>query len=126
MQMLEADPRKVIENWSILAAEVAPRATPILLLIHAAAATDPEMAALQREVDEARLTRMENNARPLYDRGAFRRDITLEHARDVMWSYSSPEVYELLVLRRGWPMERYSRFIADGMIGSLLPGAGQA
>ncbi|HWF58436.1 MAG TPA: TetR/AcrR family transcriptional regulator [Candidatus Dormibacteraeota bacterium] len=126
MQMLEADPRKVIEGWSILAAEVAPRATPILLLIHAAAATDPEMAALQREVDEARLTRMENNARHLYDRGAFRRDITLEHARDVMWSYSSPEVYELLVLRRGWPLERYSHFIADGMIGSLLPGVGQA
>ncbi len=126
MQMLEADPRQVIESWGTLAAEVAPRAIPILLLIHAAAATDPEMAALQQEVDDARLARMENNARHLYDRGAFRHDITLEHARDVMWSYSSPELYELLVLRRRWPLERYSRFIADGMIGSLLPGPDEA
>jgi AcrR family transcriptional regulator len=122
MREVEADPRKVIENWGTLAAEVAPRAIPILLLIHAAAATDPEMAALQQEVDEARLTRMEHNARHLFERGAFRRNITLQHARDVMWSYSSPELYELLVLRRGWPLERYSRFLADGMIGSLLPG----
>jgi hypothetical protein len=38
----------------------------------------------------------------------------------VLWSYSSPELYELLVLRRGWTPERYGNFIADAMIAALL------
>jgi AcrR family transcriptional regulator len=121
MQMLEADPRKVIENWGNLSAEVAPQAAPILLLLRTAAATDSEMATLLHEVDHARLTRMERNARRLYDRGDIRGDVTLEQARDIMWTYSSPELYELLVIRRGWALERYSRFIAEGMIAALLP-----
>jgi hypothetical protein len=29
----------------------------------------------------------------------------------------------LLVLRRGWPPDRYGRFVADGMIAALLPHA---
>lgn len=41
----------------------------------------------------------------------------------MLWSYSSPELYELLVLRRGWPPDRYGRFVADGMIAALLPNA---
>jgi hypothetical protein len=32
----------------------------------------------------------------------------------------SPEVYELLVLARGWTLERYGAFLADGMIAALV------
>jgi AcrR family transcriptional regulator len=122
MQALEADPRKVIENWGNLSAEVLPRAAPILLLLRTAAATDSEMATLLQEVDQARLTRMERNARRLYDHGDLRENVTLEQARDIMWTYSSPELYELLVLRRGWALEHYGRFIAEAMLAALLPG----
>ncbi len=121
MQGLEADPRRVIENWGTLTTEVAPRTAPILLLIRTAAATDPEMAALLQEVDDARLGRMEHNAQRLYDRGELREGVSLERARDILWTYSSPELYELLVLHRGWPLERYGRFVAEGMIAALLP-----
>jgi AcrR family transcriptional regulator len=122
MQALEADPRKVIENWGKLSAEVSPHAAPILLLLRTAAATDSEMATLLQEADQARLARMEHNARRLFDHGDLRENVTLEQARDVMWTYSSPDLYELLVLRRGWALERYGRFIADAMIAALLPG----
>src|SRR5438309_2275859 len=46
--------------------------------------------------------------------------VTLAHAADVLWSFSSPELYELLVLRRGWTPKRYGRYIADAMIHALL------
>ena len=35
--------------------------------------------------------------------------------------YSSPELYELLVLRRRWTAERYGQFIAQALINTLLP-----
>ena len=50
-----------------------------------------------------------------------REGVTLEHARDVLWAYSSAELYGLLVLRQGWPLELYGQFVAEGMIAALLP-----
>lgn len=121
MQAAERDPRAVIRNWTRLATDVTPRTAPIVLLIRAAAGTDPEMADLLQEVDESRLRRMGENARTLYERGDLRQRITLEEARDILWSISSPELYELLVLRRGWSVDRFAAFQADQMIAALLP-----
>lgn len=121
MRATEADPRTIIENWGTFVTEVAPRSAPILLLIRTAAASDPEMAAVLETADRLRLARMEHNARDLFERGLFRAEITLDEARDVLWLYSSPELYELLVIRRNWPIDRYGRFVAGGMIAALLP-----
>ncbi len=121
MQAAERDARVVIRNWTRLGTEVAPRTAPIAMLIRAAAGSDPEMADLLAEIDESRLLRMGENARTLYERGAFRDGITLEEARDILWSISSPELYELLVLRRGWSADRFAAFQADQMIAALLP-----
>jgi AcrR family transcriptional regulator len=121
MQARESDPRKIVRGWGVLTMEVAPRVAPILLLVRDAAASDPELARLQEEMDAARLTRMTHNARTLLTGGHLRKGITLRVATDVLWTYSSPELYELLVIRRGWMLERYGQFIADAMIAALLP-----
>jgi AcrR family transcriptional regulator len=116
----EGDPRTVIEAWGALVTEVAPRVAPILLLIRSAAATDPEVMGLLDEMDRDRLRRMTDNARRLRDNGHLRPGITLAHAADVLWTYSSAELYELLVIRRGWSPETYGRFVAEAMIKALL------
>ena len=120
MQASERDPRAIVRGWGKLAMEVAPRVAPVLLLVREAAASDPELARLQEEMDAARLTRMTHNARSLMQGGHLREGTTLAAAADVLWAYSSPELYELLVIRRGWPVERYGRFIADAMIAALV------
>ena len=120
MQASENDPRAIIRGWGVLTMEVAPRVAPVLLLVREAAASDPELARLQAEMDAARLTRMTHNARTLLEGRHLRSGITLDAATDVLWTYSSPELYELLVIRRGWSVERYGRFIADAMIAALL------
>ena len=90
------------------------------MLIRDAAAVDPNVRGLRDELDADRLRRMTDNARRLRDGGHLRDDITLALAADVLWSYSSPELYELLVLRRGWSPTRYGRFVAEAMIAALL------
>jgi AcrR family transcriptional regulator len=121
LQATEPDPRKIIRGWGVLTTEIAPRVAPILLLVRAAAAADPEMAGLQSEMDAQRLQRMTRNARNLRASGHLRRDLDVELAGEIMWTYSSPELYELLVLTRGWPIRRYAEFIVDAMIAALLP-----
>lgn len=120
IQRRESDPRKIISAWGAFVAELAPRGSPIVLLIRDAAATDPEVRRLRDELDTDRLKRMTDNARRLRDAGHLRPGISLAQAADILWTYSSPELYELLVLRRGWTPERYGRFVAEAMIAALL------
>jgi hypothetical protein len=79
-----------------------------------------DRGGMLEEMDADRLRRMTKNARRLRDAGHLRAGVTLAHAADVLWSFSSPELYELLVLRRGWTAKRYGRFIADAMTQALL------
>ena len=61
------------------------------------------------------------NARGLFEACHLRPEITPAEAADILWTYSSPELYELLVIRRGWPAERYGRFVGQALIAALLP-----
>jgi AcrR family transcriptional regulator len=117
----ETDPQAIIRGWGALASEVAPRVVPILLLIRDAAVADPEMAELQADMDRQRLERMTHNARKLANAGHLRRGLTAEHAGEIMWTYSSPQLYELLVIIRGWPLPSFTDFITDAMIAALAP-----
>ncbi len=121
MMRTARDPRRVIRSWGNFQTEVAPRTAPILLLIRTAAGSDPRLAALLEEVERQALSRMEHNARALLERGWLRPGVGLEQARDILWTYSSAELYELLVVRRRWPVQRYAAFAAEGMIAALLP-----
>ena len=120
VQMQAADGRMIIEAWGVLTAEVAPKVAPILLLVRTAASTDADSQALLDELDADRLRRMTDNARRLRDAGYLRTGVTLAQAADVLWTYSAPELYELLVVRRGWKPAKYGRFVAAAMIDALL------
>lgn len=121
MRAREEDPRTVIRKWGDLATEVMPRVAPILLLIRSAASSAPELAALWEELEDQRLRRMAENAQYFVDGGHLREGRTLEEARDVLWAYTSPELYERLVLRRRWPLERWAQFVSEGITVALLP-----
>jgi len=121
MRERETDPETIMRNWGVLTAEVASVVTPIRLLMREAAATDPEMAALLNASDDERLERMAHHGRFLQQRGYLRQGVTLAEATDVLWTCSSVELYELLVLKRGWSMPRFAEFVSGFMIATLLP-----
>ena len=63
---------------------------------------------------------MTENATRLKAAGHLRSGLTVAEAADTLWTYSAPELYELLVIRRGMPLERFGDFVADAMIAALL------
>jgi AcrR family transcriptional regulator len=121
LQTTEADPHKVMRGIGKLAAEVAPRVAPIMLLIRDAAVTDPDMAALKSQLDDQRLARMTHNAQNLACAGHLRPGLSIDDAGEIMWAYSSPELYELLVIGRGWSNQRYGAFTTAALTAALLP-----
>ena len=79
---------------------------PTHLLVRTASATDAEMKVLYDEIARQRLQRMTHNAATLFNGGHLREGITLDYAAEVLWTYSSPDLYSLLVVERGWPLEQ--------------------
>ena len=121
-QTTVTDPRELMEQLGRFTTEVSPLGSPVFLLIRDAAASgDPDMAALLLDVDDARYRRMLHNARQVLGRGFLRADLTEEEVADVMFTCTSAELYENLVLKRGWSAERYGRFIARTLAANLLP-----
>lgn len=117
----EPDPRRKLEMYGEFITQAAPRWVPFELLVRSAMGTHAEVAALWDQLQTERLTGMTFFANALAEGGHLRRDVTAEEARDVLWTYNSAEVYDLLVLQRGWAPERYGRWVAAALIAALLP-----
>ena len=121
MREHETNPAIILRYWAGLIAELAPDVGPIRLLMRSAAADDPNVAEVLENSDRERVQRMRHNARFLAKRGYLRTGVTATEAADVLWTCTSAELYDLLVLRRGWSLRRFERFIGDLLVAALLP-----
>jgi AcrR family transcriptional regulator len=119
----ETDPRTIMRNWAALTSEVSAVVSPIERLVRAAAASDPDMAALLQTHNDTRERRARHHARFLRRRGYLREGVSLAQATDILWTCTSDELYDLMVLQRGWSLPRFARWLADYMIATLLPPA---
>ena len=117
----EPDARRKLMMYGDHLALAGPRAAAIQLLARSAAATDPEAARVWQQMTAERLVGMTRFAGDLHEGGHLRRGISIEEARDVLWTYNSVELYDLLVLQRAWSPERYARWVAEALIAALLP-----
>jgi len=114
------DARTRLRLYGEFLAEVAPRHVPVQLVIRDAAASDPEARVVWAELQAERLKGMTMFARDLHDDGHLRPGVSANEARDVLWTCNSAELFQLLVLERGWPPERYGRWVAEVLISALI------
>ncbi|MDQ3661076.1 MAG: TetR/AcrR family transcriptional regulator [Actinomycetota bacterium] len=117
----EPDPRRKLAIYGEHLSEAGPRASALQLLMRGAAVSDREAARMWDQMLTERLTGMTHFARELHEGGHLRTDMSIEDATDILFTYNSVELYDLLVIQREWTNERYGRFIADALIGALLP-----
>ncbi len=117
----EPSAHEIVRHWGVLAAEVSPRVSPLLLLVRAAAASDPVLADLLETSDADRLVRMRHNARKLAKGSRLRRGVTVEKAAALMWALTAPELFDLLVVRRGWSPAELGELLGTTMAAALLP-----
>jgi AcrR family transcriptional regulator len=83
-----------------------------------AAATNDDANAVWQQLRREQLEAMTQFARDLDGTGQLR--VSAMTARDLLWTYHSLELYELLVLERGWSRNRYRAFLLDALVAALL------
>ena len=116
----EHDPRRQLAMYGALLADVNPRLAPLVRVLREAASGDPDTAAALEALNANRLDGMSEFAGLLYDRGALRSGVSKTQARDVLWTLNSPELYQLLVVERGWSARRYGKWVAEQLAAALL------
>jgi AcrR family transcriptional regulator len=118
--LAEPDPRQKVASYAALARQLGARLGPLLAVLLGARATDPDLDAFARTTADERLAGTTALVGHLADVGALRRGLDPERARDLLWALISPELYLLLVVERGWPPERYERWLAGAIAAELL------
>ena len=112
--------RALVNDWAAFVAEVSPLVSPVLMLVRTAAALDDDMAALRSGLDDARLARMTHNAEALQTTGGLRPGVTVADAAEVLWAATAPDWYDLLVVTRGWTIQKYAEFVASSIAAAIL------
>ena len=99
-------------------ASTMPRSAPVQLLARDGAASSADAAEVWKQIRHETLTAMTMFASDLAQTGQLR--VSAAQARDVLWTYHAPELYELLVLERGWSAARYGKFVTRALRDALL------
>lgn len=116
----EPDAVRKIEIYTRHLAGGAHRNVPLQLVARAAAGADSAAAQVWAQMRQEMLTAMTFFAADLIATGQVRGELSDDEVRDVLWTYHSAEIYELLVVERGWTAEQYGRFIGEGMVGGVI------
>ncbi|MFG2087056.1 MULTISPECIES: TetR/AcrR family transcriptional regulator [unclassified Spirillospora] len=90
--------------------EILGRVAPIMPLIAAAAATDPQIAAQWPDDPDPRYTVQHAAAQALAGKPGARPDVSVETAADVLFGLLSPQLYLLFVQDRNWSPEEWEEW----------------
>jgi AcrR family transcriptional regulator len=117
---VEPDVRRKIVMYTRGLAARQQRSAKVQILIRDGGHTDESLAALWQQLLAERLTGMTMLGRHLIESGQLREGIELDEVRDVLWTYTAVELYELLVVERGWPLDRYADWIGRAVTAALV------
>jgi AcrR family transcriptional regulator len=113
----ETDPVRQLRLFSQDISGILERVAPVFEILRTAAKTEPDIAELLRELLEARWRNLAVFARHL----SLRKAMTQERATEMVWTLTSPEVFRLLTVDRGWTRERYAAWLEATLSRLLLP-----
>lgn len=116
----DPDPRAVLAGFAAITVQINERVGPLYLILVSAAGTDPDAAAQLDELTQQRQQGQRALARSLSRAGALQPGLKERDAADLVHALLSPELYRLLVLDRGWPSERYQRWLEATLVAQLL------
>jgi AcrR family transcriptional regulator len=119
--MQQTEPEQALQLFAADISSRLERVAPVFAVMRAAAQTEPDIAALLKNQLAIRLRNISTLAERLAAQKAVRDELNVEQAADIIWAITSPEVFSMLTIERGWSSERYIHWLGDTLIRLLLP-----
>jgi AcrR family transcriptional regulator len=95
-------------------------------LLRGATAFSPALRKLEQEFEKIRLEMQEDRVRVLFARSKQKPGLSLDEARQILWMYTSRDVYRMLVLESGWTPDRYQDWLSETLVAALVEPAPNA
>lgn len=101
------DPDTLLDRLAEFAESLHRRSWDVMEIARGAASSDPAIAELYEQRPRARHKNQKTIAKRLQELGALRDGLTIEAAADLLWLYTAPENYKMLVVERNWSAKQY-------------------
>jgi AcrR family transcriptional regulator len=118
--MHTADPRERIRFPARIARRIYESEHSVLDLLRGAGAVAPALARSEAERECTRYDAQAGMIQYLVRSRALRRGLDAQHARDILWSLTSRDLYRMLVRDRGWTAQQYENWLADMLVETLV------
>lgn len=119
--MRETDQKRQVQMFAEDMAEIMGRVAPLFEVMRAAAKSEPDIAVMLQKMLADRADAMKVFIKALMRNGPLQGGNTLDEAAETVWAVTSGEVYTLLVVDRGWSIEKYRCWLASTLTKLILP-----
>jgi AcrR family transcriptional regulator len=116
----EPDPERQLQLAARNSRVVKLRIAAVLEVIRSAAPVDPDIEALWDRIQTDFHANQGVICRSLHEKQALKPGLDVERATDILWTLNHPDLWQLLVGRRGWAPEEYERWCGDVACSQLL------
>lgn len=117
----ERDRHRQLEMFAQVVAANLDQAAVVSEIMSDAAKTEPDFNRILQKLNKQRLEHITLAVQQFAANGPFREEMDEVHARDTVWTLTSPEVFLLLTQGRGWSKEEYAQWLTDMLTRALLP-----
>jgi AcrR family transcriptional regulator len=114
------DPVRRIELTSRVARAIYESESSDLGLLRHASGFSPALRCIEQEFEGLRYKMQRRRLQMLCDAGRQREGLALEQARQIMWMYTSREVYRLLVHDCHWTPDQYEQWLGRTLREALV------
>ena len=121
LAMSTDSPAKIVRLFAAIAREVCDQGWDLIEALEAAAKGDEALARRLQGWEGGHMFGMTNQTRRLAELGALRPGLDPSTAVDIGWALTSPDMYRLLRIKRGWDGDAYEQWLVGALARELLP-----
>jgi len=115
--LADPDPERALRHGARESRLVKERAGGLFAVLRSAADADPDIAALWERIN----AEFHANQRVVIEAlGPLRPGLDVDRAADIMWTLNHPDVWQLLVGRRGWTPDEWEEWFLTTLSAQLL------
>jgi AcrR family transcriptional regulator len=100
------------------------RIAPLLEVVRDAAPVEPDTAALWELIQTDFYANQRSIVESVNEKRALKPALDVTRAADILWTLNHPDLWLLLVGRRGWTPEQFEQWFADTACAQLLDARG--
>lgn len=118
--MNEQSPRKRLNITAKLSRQIYDAERGLMDILRGASVVAPEFKELEQEREQRRYERQGEYVKKLMQDKALVKGLTIQKARDILWSLTGRDMYRMLVIERAWSSDEYEKWLGNVLVESLL------